>query len=235
MPFITFEGGEGAGKSTQISLLAASLKLAGHAVCTVQDPGSTELGEDLRTILKYAPYADCICPRAEAILFAASRAQLVGTIVRPALDSGKIVLCDRYTDSTLAYQGAGRGISTGQILFLNDLATGGLAPSLTILLDIPAHEGLALARERRDAAISQPDVLRGIAKTWLPQAKNTATVPPAYDRMEMQAHTFYERVRQAFLDMAAHEPARFHIIDARLPQEEISLSIQEKIHQLLEE
>jgi dTMP kinase len=238
IPFITFEGGEGAGKSTQISLLVASLKATGHEVCTVQDPGTTELGEDLRTILKYAPYAESICSCAEALLFAASRAQLVDTMIRPALDAGKIVLCDRFTDSTLAYQGAGRGISAEQILSLNKLATGQIVPSLTILLDIPAHEGLARAMKRREAEPPQTTASRGIVGAWFSQKKNAAapaTTPFTYDRMEMQTHAFYERVRQAFLDMAAREPTRFFIVNARLPQEEIARAILGKICQFLQE
>jgi dTMP kinase len=185
---ITFEGGEGAGKTTQIALLAGRLRAAGREVRLAREPGGTALGEDARRILKHASYGGALSARAELLLFAASRAQLVAEVVRPALDAGAVVLCDRFADSSLAYQGRGRGLPEDVIGVLNNFATNGLAPALTILLDLPPQEGLARARNR-------------------------ATGTAAGDRMESLEAAFYERVREAYLEMAAREPARFLVLD----------------------
>ncbi|MDR3229189.1 MAG: dTMP kinase [Puniceicoccales bacterium] len=197
--FITFEGGEGAGKTTQIALFAERLRAEGRAVRVVREPGGTALGEEVRGILKHAPYGDSLDDRAEMLLFAASRAQLVAEVIRPALEAGETVICDRFADSTLAYQGRGRGLPEDVIAVVNNFATGSLVPELTVLLDLPATEGLARAHKRAAEAHR--------------------------DRMETLGSAFYERVRTAYLEMAQRDPTRFFVVDARLPAAEIAEKI----------
>ncbi len=191
--FITFEGTEGAGKSTQIALLADRLRAAGKTVRLVREPGGTDFGEAVRDILKHAPYGDRLSDESELLLFAASRAQLVKEIIRPALDAGDIVLCDRFTDSTLVYQGCGRGLPGAFIEQLNDFATGRLLPAFTVLLDLPASDGLDRARNRAGKA----------------------------DRMEAMETAFYDRVCAGYRKLAAELPERFFVVNARLSPEEI--------------
>ena len=136
---ITFEGGEGAGKSTQAELLAKLLREAGREAVVVREPGGTPLGEDLRRIVMHDHSATSV--EAEVLLFLAARAELVNAVIRPALEAGTVVICDRFADSTLAYQGYGRGVDTGAIRTLNRWATGGLEPDVTILLDVPVDAG----------------------------------------------------------------------------------------------
>ncbi|MDR2982214.1 MAG: dTMP kinase [Puniceicoccales bacterium] len=196
--FITFEGSEGAGKSTQIGLLAERLRQDGREVCLVREPGGTALGEDVRQILKHAPYGDRLTDEAELLLFAASRAQLVQEIIRPALAKGQVVLSDRFTDSTTVYQGHGRGLPAGFIRELNTFATGSLVPAMTVLLDLPAADGLERARQR----------LTDVA-----------------DRMEAMEMAFYDRVCQGYEELAKAKPARFLVVDARMAPEEIAEKI----------
>jgi dTMP kinase len=200
--FITFEGGEGAGKTTQVSRLAERFRAQGRTVHAVREPGGTELGEDTRRILKHAPYGARLSDPAELLLFAASRAQLIAEIIRPALAKGEIVLCDRFTDSTAAYQGCGRGLPADVIATVNDFATGGLRPDLTVLLDLPAADGLERARRRAPVA--------GAAEA---------------DRMETMNLAFYERVRAGYLEFAAREKGRFLVVDARQSPEQIAEQI----------
>ncbi|HXH20818.1 MAG TPA: dTMP kinase [Dehalococcoidia bacterium] len=136
---ITFEGGEGAGKSTQAELLAQRLRHAGREALVLREPGGTELGEALRRLLMHDHAAKSI--EAEVLLFLAARAELVNTVIRPALQQGTVVVCDRFSDSTIAYQGYGRGVDTGSIRTLNRWATGGLEPDVTVLLDVPVEVG----------------------------------------------------------------------------------------------
>ena len=138
--FITFEGGEGSGKSTQSELLARALTASGRRVLRLREPGGTELGESLRELLLHRRAG--MSPEAELLLFLAARAELVRAVIRPALDDGVIVICDRFADSTFAYQGYGRGLDLDRLRALNDWATGGLVPDLTVLLDLPTDEGL---------------------------------------------------------------------------------------------
>jgi dTMP kinase len=151
--FIAFEGGEGVGKSTQIAKLAASLRAAGHAVRTTFEPGDSALGAELRRLL-LDPSAPEVSPRAEALLYAADRAHHVDTVIRPALAAGEVVITDRYLDSTLAYQGAGRALDGARAI--TEWAAGGLLPDLTVVLDLDPEVGLARARSR-----SAPDRLEG--------------------------------------------------------------------------
>lgn len=194
--FITFEGGEGAGKSTQIALLADRLAAAGARVVRLREPGGTALGERMREALKRP--GESITPAAEALLFAACRAQLVAEAVAPALARGEVVLCDRFADSTLAYQSGGRGLDRSLVESANRLACGSVAPHLTFLLDLDPALGLGRASVRD-------------------QGRS--------DRFEAMDAEFHRRVRAAYLALAAAEPGRFAVLDASLPPEVVSEAI----------
>jgi len=181
---ISFEGGEGTGKSTQIKLLEKSLKLAGFKVLILREPGSSAVSEDIRKILLSEKNSE-ISHMAELLLYEAARAQLCDEVIRPALEAGLVVLCDRFYDSTTAYQGYGRGLDIDEIKRLNLLATGGLVPDFTFVLDIDPKIGLARAR-------------------------NTGTP----DRLESEKLQFHQKVRKGFLAIAKEEPQRVHVISA---------------------
>jgi dTMP kinase len=182
--FVTIEGPEGAGKTTQAARLARFVEGRGRTVTLVREPGGTELGERLREILLERRSAGTILPRADALLFNASRAQLVDEVIRPALERGDVVIATRYTDSTLAYQGYGLGLPLDELRAVERFATGGLVPRRTVLLDIPVEVGLAR---------------KGI--------RERTRFESAYDR------AFHERVRTGFLELARLEPARIRIVD----------------------
>jgi dTMP kinase len=192
--FITFEGGEGSGKSTQIARLANRLEAAGVPVRTLREPGGTEQGEALRLMLLNPEFTglDSI---AELLLYEASRAQLVADVIEPALEAGEVVLCDRFYDSTTAYQGFARGLPLDRIRQLNEIATNGLAPDRTIVLDI--------------------DPVLGIER---------ATTDGA-DRLEGESGAFHEAVRRGFLAIAAEEPARVRVIDASGTPDEVAEAV----------
>lgn len=181
--FITFEGIEGCGKSTQIGLLAQHLEKHGHAVLVTREPGGTELGEAIRGLL-LDPRNGAMAPLTELLLYEAARAQLVAERIRPALEARQVVLCDRFYDSTTAYQGAGRNLGDIDLAALHRLATGGLVPDLTVLLDLPVEEGL---------------------KRALGDARG--------DRIERESIAFHERVREAFMDIAKQEPDRVRVLN----------------------
>ena len=191
--FVTLEGIEGSGKSTQLSLVAEKLKAKGLDVVVTREPGGTAVGESIRELLLESEDG-AIGPEAELLLYLASRAQHVREIISPALVSGAVVLCDRYSDATVAYQAGGRGLSRESIREMNDLGTGGLKPDLTILLDLPEDEGLARAGGRG----REPD------------------------RMEREEEGFHRDVRRAYLDIARREPDRVKIVDATASPDEIS-------------
>jgi len=182
--FVTFEGGDGAGKSTQIKKFTAYLEEEGRSFILTREPGGTALGDRIRQAV-LDPNSGKVDERAETLLYLASRAQHVDEVIRPALEAGKIVVCDRFCDSTLAYQGIARGLGMDEMRKLNHFATGGLMPDLTFLLDA---DSVAL-EERR----SRRRVL---------------------DRMELEKDGFQERVRSGFLELAALEPERIHKINA---------------------
>ena len=193
--WVTFEGGDGSGKTTQAALLEEWLREQGRTVVRTREPGGTEVGVLIRDIVLH--HRGDIAPRAEALLYAADRAHHVETLVRPALTRGEIVIQDRYLDSSVAYQGAGRVLDGGEIRDLSLWATGGALPDVTVLLDIDP----AKARRRLDAA-DKP-----------------------FDRLEAEQSEFHERVRAAFLDLAAAEPERFLVLDATLPVEELAAQV----------
>lgn len=219
--FITFEGCDGAGKTTQAKLLAAKLE-ATHEVLPLNEPGGTPLGEFVHSFVRnhrveITEESDVtqarfdvmsnvdarVDPIAELFLFEAARAQLVSEVIRPALEEGRVVICDRFADSTAAYQGYGRELSIDQVNKMNEVATGGLKPDLTILLDISPEDGLA-------------------------------RVPEKKDRMEKQARDFHQRVRDGYLKIAEQDPDRFLRLDATQSAEDVQAQIWNRVESLLD-
>jgi dTMP kinase len=202
--FITLEGGDGSGKSTQMGALAEWLQQQGRTVVHAREPGGTELGLELREIILHR--RGYIAPRAEALLYAADRAHHIATVVRPALDRGEVVLQDRYLDSSVAYQGAGRVLNATEVRDLSLWAAENLLPHLTVLLDLDP----AVGRERLDSSRTR------------------------YDRLEAEEADFHERVRAAYVALAAAEPQRFLVLDATLPVDELQQSIRHRVSELLD-
>lgn len=200
--FITFEGGEGCGKSVQASMLHDRLARAGIPVIMTHEPGGTPLGDKISHWLKWNKDLD-ISPATELLLFNASRSHLVDTIIKPNLEKGKVVICDRFTDSTTAYQGYGRGIELEVVKAVNNAATHNLLPDLTILLDLPAEEGLT-------------------RKSYTEQ-----------DRFEKEDITFHKRICRGYLELAASEPERWLVIDARQSKAKIADIIWQRVSLLL--
>ena len=200
--FITFEGGEGCGKSVQAKMLYRRLsQLATPAILT-REPGGTPFGDKIGRWLKWAEGTD-IPPLTELLLFNASRAQLVTKVILPSLENGKVIICDRYADSTTAYQSYGRGLDLEMVRAINNAATQGLKPNLTVLLDIPAEEGLARKRARKQ------------------------------DRFEREDIAFHQRVRGGYLKIAANDPERWLVVDASQSKREIARIIWQRVSQLL--
>jgi len=189
--FITFEGIEGAGKSTQVRLLADALGIQGRKVLETREPGGTELGEELRRLVKHYHGPDAICAETELLMMCASRAQLVRQVIRPFMIAGGIVICDRFADSSTVYQGYARGLDLDAIQTLHRLTVGDSWPDLTIVLDLETEAGLARAEKR--GAAQRPD------------------------RFEAETAAFHQRVRDGFLKLAAAEPGRFRVVPAALP------------------
>ena len=209
--FITFEGGDGTGKSTQIRLLEKHLIAQGKTCLTTREPGGTSLGRLLRKILLESGHRP-ISASTELFLYLADRAQHVHEVIAPAITQGKIVLSDRHTDSTVAYQGYGRGFDVQLLVSLNQMASQGLIPDITFLLDCPAELGLSrTVRRRSDPSKSKSD-----------------------DRFENENLEFHEKVRQGFLHMARAEPERFHIIDASRSEQEVFAAIKEIVDRRLD-
>lgn len=197
--FISFEGIEGSGKSTQVSLLAQALCNQGHEVVVTREPGGTPLGQTLRRLL-LEPSDSPLAPGAEVLMMLADRAQHVQEVIVPALGAGKIVISDRFVDSTTAYQGYGRGIDLDLLARLNAFACSGCLPTLTVLLDLPVAEGLRRAGQRRSGA-------------------------GAADHFEAESVAFHERVRTGFLQVARTNPERVQVLDAARPMEVIHQDI----------
>jgi dTMP kinase len=204
--FITFEGIDGSGKSTQLRLLASWLRMHGVEVVQTREPGGTQVGKRLRAVV-LDPQLD-VDPLAELLLFAADRAQHVKTLLRPAIQAGNIILSDRYADATVAYQGAGRNFTPGLVAQVIELATGGLKPDMTLVFDLPVAE--CVARTNRRA-----------------HADNQS------DRLETEDTAFYTRVRNAYLQIAAAEPDRVRIINASGSINEIHTLVLELVKPLL--
>jgi len=200
--FISFEGGEGCGKSTQIAALKTRLEAEGHSVVQTREPGGTQLGEAIRNLLQHDEAGQGMSPETELLLFAASRAQHVRELIAPAIAEGKIVLCDRFMDSTTVYQGVARAINSDQVATINKFALGLTKPDLTILIDLPPEIGLARVHARSDGKL---------------------------DRMEQEAIEFFEAVRQGYLDLAAQDLERFIILDGSLEIETLKSQIWDAI------
>ena len=209
--FITLEGGEGSGKSTQARLLAGRLRAAGHDVCLTQEPAGTAVGKLIKGVFerRAARAGPPITPFAELFLFEAARADHVRTVIRPALEAGRIVVCDRFADSTLAYQGHGRGLPLDEVRRLNQIATEGLTPDLTLLLDLPPETGLARANATHEAGAKHRDALGE------------------------ETLDFHRRVREGFLAIAHAEPARVLIIDATQPEAAVAEVVWIAVQRLL--
>jgi len=200
--FISLEGGEGAGKSTQAQALKALLEAKGRSVTVTREPAGCPLGQRARELLNNPSLE--LDARSELLLFVAARDQHVAEVIRPALERGEVVICDRFDDSSVAYQGYGRGLSVEDVRLANRIATHGLVPDLTVLLDVPVEMGLARKRGEN-----------------------------APDRIGQEGAEFHERVRQGYLAMAGEEPERFLVVDATLPAEEITRTIWRRLEPLL--
>ena len=199
---VTLEGGEGSGKSTQAEALAGLLRERGYSVVLTREPAGTTLGGIVKEILQRGI---ALTPEAEMFLFQAARAQHVEEVVRPALERGDIVLCDRFTDSTLAYQGYARGLSLDHLRAVNDIASGGLAPHFTVLLDAPPETGLS----RKDHE-------------------------QLTDSIGSESLEFHQRVRTGFLELARREPERIAVLDAAAPSEQVTSAAWEQLERFLD-
>jgi dTMP kinase len=206
--FITFEGPEGSGKSTQLRMLAEQLRAAGHEVLETAEPGGTPIGNQIRRVLLDSKNRE-LCPTAELLLMFASRAQNVDQYILPALATGAIVLCDRFTDSTLVYQGIARGLGPEVVYDVDRIACRGLVPDLTLVIDIDTETGLKRARQRND---------------------ETRDVETRLDEEEL---SFHRKVREAYHQLATDEPRRVKTIDGARPPAEIALGIRELVENLI--
>ena len=200
--FVSFEGPEGSGKSTQISLLARRLQSAGLKVLLTREPGGTAIGEQIRHLLKHHASGNNMCAETELLLFAASRAQLVREVMRPALARGETVLCDRFLDSSTVYQGSARNLAGEPIAAINDFAVADIVPDLTVVIDVPAEESLQRIRKR------------------------ASDVP---DRMERENIEFYRKVREGYLVLARSLPARFRVVDGTRDEDTVAAAVWEAV------
>ncbi len=198
--FITLEGPEGSGKSSQIGLLAAFLREEGFKVVTTREPGGTPIGDEIRACVHNVANT-AMTPIAEMLLYSASRAQLVETLIRPSLAAGHIVLCDRFADSTIAYQGYGRGLNLAHLQQVTEIATGGLQPTLTFLLDIDVQRGLA---RRTDGGLEM-------------------------NRLDLETVHFHQRVREGYHQLVKADPNRWIVVDAERPLAAIQADLQTQI------
>lgn len=198
--FITLEGPEGSGKSSQIPALAEYLQDEGFDILVTREPGGTAVGDQIREVLMNLQNVS-IVPRTEILLFLAARAQHVEALIRPALEAGKVVICDRFGDSTLAYQGYGHKTDLDTLRLLLDFSTGGLKPDLTLLLDVPVSVGF---ERKRDNSLE-------------------------WNRLDAYAEAFHERVRQGYFELAKAEPERWHVIDATKDKDQVQRAIRKVI------
>ncbi|MFC1920665.1 dTMP kinase [Chloroflexota bacterium] len=202
--FITFEGGEGSGKTFQAKALYRKLLETGVQVLLTHEPGGTEAGEKISHLLKQSKEIE-MSPLTELLLFNASRAQLIEEVLQPSLKAGEVVICDRYTDSAIAYQSFGRGLDIELVRSINNTATQGVMPNLTILLDMPPEEGFIRIKRREK------------------------------DRFEQEDMAFHKRIRDGFLSLAADEPGRWLVVDATWSKERIRTLIWKKVNRILAE
>ncbi len=203
--FITLEGPEGSGKSSQLPDLAEFLRGQGWDVLTTREPGGTPIGDQIRQILMRLDNQE-LHPRTEILLFLASRAQLVEQVIKPALREGKLVLCDRFGDSTLAYQGYGHGLNLDTLRTMLDFATDKLKPDLTLLLDVDVETGLQRKRKEDE-----------------------------WNRLDAYALAFHQRVREGYHELCRQEPERWRVIDAMQPKEAVQLALRQAVMQFLQE
>ena len=203
--FITLEGQEGSGKSSQLPDLAEFLRGQGWDVLTTREPGGTPIGDQIRQVLMRLDNQE-LQPRTEILLFLASRAQLVEQVIKPALREGKLVLCDRFGDSTLAYQGYGHGLDLGTLRTMLDFATDKLKPDLTLLLDVDVETGLQRKRKEDE-----------------------------WNRLDAYALAFHQRVREGYHELCRQEPERWRVIDAMQPKETVQLALRQAVMQFLQE
>lgn len=204
---ISFEGSEGSGKTTQIELLVPRLEKLGREVVVTREPGGSRIGEEIRHLLIRANGSEEMCPETELLLFAASRAQLVREVLVPNLQAGKIVLCDRFLDSTTVYQGAARSLSPDPVNQINQFAVGNVLPDLTIVLDVPAEVSLQRVKHR------------------------ASDLP---DRIEQENIDFYRIVREGYLLLAKSMPARFHVVDGNKPSNVIEKEVWKSVKQVID-
>lgn len=207
--FITFEGPEGGGKSTQIGRLTRVLEQRGYSVCVTREPGGTRVGERLRELVKHFDGPEAVTPEAEVLLFGASRAQLMRVVILPHLANGGIVLCDRFADSTTVYQGLARCLDRGFIEAMHRFTIGSRWPDMTFLLDLDVDAGLERARRRHRAS------------------------PGPADRIEAESRAFHEAVRRGFLELAKAEPQRIRVVDAAAAEETVHARIIEEVDRAL--
>ena len=203
--FITLEGPEGSGKTSQIKELAAYLQSLGYEVLTTREPGGTDIGDQIRQVLVRLENQG-LHPRTEILLFLAARAQLVEQVIKPALAAGKVVLCDRYGDSTLAYQGYGHGLNMDALRSMLAFATDQLKPDLTLLLDLDVETGLQRKRKEDE-----------------------------WNRLDAYALAFHQRVREGYHELCRQEPERWRVIDAMQPKEAVQLALRQAVMQFLQE
>jgi dTMP kinase len=203
---ITFEGSEGSGKTTQVNRIAERFEKHNYEVLVTREPGGTPIGEEIRHILMHSENGSAMTPETELLLFAASRAQLVREVIAPAVSAGKVVLCDRFLDSTTVYQGVGRRIASGPVQMINEFAVGRVMPDVTVIIDLPAEVGLERARRR---AREMPD------------------------RMEQENIEFYRKVRQGYLILAKTLPGRYIVVDGTGSIEEVEETIWRELKKLV--
>ncbi len=228
--FITFEGVEGSGKSTQARLLYHRLQERGYPVILTREPGGTRIGEMIRRILVDLQHTE-MEPTTEILLFLSARAQLVQELIRPYLDTGGIVVCDRYADSTYAYQGYGLGRDLDELQAINRIATGGLQPDLTLLLDMPVEEGLERKQQGK----------RGSQERWREQVPASqsgpvsapTSTPPEWNRLDARDLAYHQRVAGGFRELIQRDPERWRRIDARQPVEQVAQEIESLVESLL--
>lgn len=225
--FITLEGTEGGGKSTQIQLLAQRLRDERLPVRVLREPGGTPIGEEIRHTLKHSEANRAMTAEAELLLMNASRAQLVLEVIRPALAAGEVVLCDRFFDSTTAYQGHGRCLDLKRVQAVIDFAVGDTRPDLTLLLDVPlvVSETRRMSRQARLLEVAPPVASPG----HVPLAFNE----PLRDRMEEADRAFFERVHEGYRVLAASEPQRVRVVDATRSIQEVNAAIWDLVRPLL--